>query len=100
MTEPGKKLKLYRLANNYSQEMLASRVGVNRSTIASYETGRRKISYDKAKQFARIFHIKCEDLLEDTTDKTDSLYTFYATNLDKKTYLTFVTIYNNLYKNK
>lgn len=100
MIEPGKKLKFYRIANNYSQEMLASRINVNRSTISSHETGRRKISYDKAKQFARIFHIKCEDLLEDTKDKIEFTYTFYATNLDKKTYSTFISIYNNLYKNK
>lgn len=93
--EPGKKLKLYRKTNNYTQEALAQLIGTERSTIASYENGRRQISYNRAKQFARIFHIKPEDILNFDEEKG---YSFYANNLNKKTYQTFINIYNNLKK--
>ena len=93
--EPGEKLKLYRKTNNYTQDALAQLIGTDRSTIASYENGRRHISYNRAKQFARIFHIKPDDILN--TDKKEG-YSFYAENLNKKTYQTFVRIYENLKK--
>lgn len=95
--EPGEKLRLYRKTNNYTQETLAQLIGTDRSTIASYENGRRHISYNRAKQFARILHIKAEDILNSTDEKG---YSFYVNNLNKKTYQTFVCIYNNLKSKK
>ena len=95
--ETGEKLKLYRKANNYTQVTLAQIIGTDRSTIASYENGRRHISYNRAKQFAHIFRIKPEDILN--SEKQEG-YSFYANNLSKKSYQTFISIYNNLNNKK
>lgn len=90
---------MYRKANNFTQDILGKLIGTDRSTIASYENGRRNISYIRAKQFAQIFHIKPEDILNNDYVK-ENTYSFYVKNIDKKTYETFVMIYNNLKCNK
>lgn len=47
--DEGEKIKQLRLANSMSQHYVAERLGVTRSTISSYEIGRRKISYHRVK---------------------------------------------------
>lgn len=93
--DEGEKIKQLRLANSMSQDYVAERLGVTRSTISSYEIGRRKLSYHRAKQLGRIFHVKPEFFFENDNKG----YTFYVDNLNKKEYLTFIKIYENL-KNK
>ena len=50
----GSAIRAARFARGLTQSDLAARLGVTRATIASYETGRRKISAETLIQIARL----------------------------------------------
>lgn len=91
----GEKIKHLRIVNNKSQDYVAERLGLNRSTISSYEIGRRNLSYLRAKQLGRIFHVKPDYFFEENEEK----YTFFVDDLDKKEYLVLMKVYEKLKKN-
>ena len=64
-----KKLKALRLENKMTQEYVASRLNVARSTIAGYETKNRQPSHEKLASIASLFHVTIDYLL----DETDSI---------------------------
>ena len=64
-----KKLKALRLENKMTQEYVASRLNVARSTIAGYETKNRQPSHEKLASIASLFHVTLDYLL----DETDSI---------------------------
>ncbi len=64
-----KKLKSLRLENKMTQEYVASRLNVARSTIAGYETKNRQPSHEKLASIASLFHVTIDYLL----DETDSI---------------------------
>lgn len=67
-----KKLKTLRLENNMTQESLARRLNVARSTIAGYETKNRQPSHEKLTALAGLFHVTVDYLLDDSsTEETD-----------------------------
>ena len=59
------KLKALRLENNMTQEYVAQRMSLARSTIAGYETKNRQPSHEKLQAFASLFHVTIDYLLDD-----------------------------------
>lgn len=58
-------LKEIRLKNEMSQEQLAEKLNINRSTIAMIETGKNQLTVQLAKQIAEIFDCNWMELFED-----------------------------------
>lgn len=61
------KLKTLRLENHMTQDYVAKRINVARSTIAGYETKNRQPSHEKLSAFANLFHVSVDYLLDDET---------------------------------
>lgn len=59
------KLRALRLENNMTQEYVAKRMNMARSTIAGYETKNRQPSHEKLAAFANLFHVSIDYLLND-----------------------------------
>lgn len=62
-----KKLRALRLMNNMTQDYVANRINVARSTIAGYETKGRQPSHEKLAALANIYHVSIDYLLDDET---------------------------------
>ncbi len=61
-------LKIIRRANKFTQQGLADAIGIERSTYASYETGRNKPDVILLSKIAKVFNVSSDFLLEiDTT---------------------------------
>ena len=58
-------LKEIRLKNEMSQEQLAEKLNINRSTIAMIETGKNQLTVQLAKQIAEIFGCNWTELFGD-----------------------------------
>ena len=72
--EWSKKIKEARNSVKMTQEELAFKIGVSRSTIANYEMGRRKPSLNELKQIANILHLDINFMLEsEETNKEEEL---------------------------
>ena len=61
------KLKALRLENKMTQEYVARKLNVARSTIAGYETKRRQPSHEKLASLANLFHVSVDYLLDNQT---------------------------------
>lgn len=62
-----RKLRILRAENNMTQQDVATRLNVARSTIAGYETKDRQPSHEKLTSLADLFHVTVDYLLEDET---------------------------------
>lgn len=61
-------LKIIRKANKFTQQGLADAIGIERSTYASYETGRTKPDVVLLSRIAKVFDVSSDFILEiDTT---------------------------------
>lgn len=61
-------LKIIRRANKFTQQGLADAIGIERSTYASYETGRNKPDVTLLSKIAKVFGVSSDYILEiDTT---------------------------------
>lgn len=61
-------LKIIRRANKFTQQGLADAIGIERSTYASYETGRNKPDVNLLSKIAKVFDVSSDYILEiDTT---------------------------------
>lgn len=61
-------LKIIRKANKFTQQGLADAIGIERSTYASYETGRNKPDAVLLSRIAKVFDVSSDFILEiDTT---------------------------------
>ena len=61
-------LKIMRKANKFTQQGLADAIGIERSTYASYETGRNKPDAVLLSKIAKVFDVSSDFILEiDTT---------------------------------
>lgn len=58
------KLKVYRAMHDLTQETLAKKLRVTRSTIVSIENGKYDPSIGLAFRIARLFNVKIEDIFE------------------------------------
>ena len=63
MVDFGNRLKTLRIKNNYTQQQLATRLGVTKSVISAYETGLRMPAYETLISIARIFKVTTDYLL-------------------------------------
>ncbi len=59
------RLRVWRAERRWSQEALASTLGVSRQTINSIETGKYDPSLKLAFQLARAFDCRIEDIFDD-----------------------------------
>lgn len=57
------RIRELRIAQKLSQQELADKIGVDRSTIAKWETGAHLPRTDKLRQLARILDCSLEELL-------------------------------------
>ena len=64
MAKLGEKIKTARKMQKITQQAMADRLGVHRSTIANYEIERRRPSFDELKEIAKILHVDFNYLLE------------------------------------
>ena len=63
-----RQLKIIRKANKFTQQGLADAIGIERSTYASYETGRNKPDAVLLSKIAKVFDVSSDFILEiDTT---------------------------------
>jgi putative transcriptional regulator len=58
------RLKVLRAERNWSQEVLAQKLGVSRQTINAIERGKYDPSLPLAFKFARLFNLSIEDIFE------------------------------------
>lgn len=65
------KLKFLRFKANYTQEYLASEIGVDYTTYGKYESGKTHIKLDQAVKIANLYNITIDELcgLENKTVK-------------------------------
>jgi transcriptional regulator with XRE-family HTH domain len=71
------KLKALRVKNSMTQQSLADELGLKRSTIAQYESGRITPSGSVLKNMANLFSVSLDILLEDTARIEESdIFTF------------------------
>lgn len=64
MATLGEKIKMARKSQHITQQAMADRLGVHRSTIANYELTRRKPSLTEIKEIAKLLHVDVNYLLE------------------------------------
>ena len=62
-----KKIKTLRLEYHMTQEDLARRLNVSRSTVAGYETKNRQPSHEKLAALAGLFHVSVDYLIDDSS---------------------------------
>ncbi|MFC1871510.1 helix-turn-helix transcriptional regulator [Chloroflexota bacterium] len=58
------KLKVYRAMHDLTQESLANKLGVTRSTVVSIEKGKYDPSIGLAFRIAALFNVRIEDVFE------------------------------------
>lgn len=80
--ELGKKIKLLRLINNFSQKELADKLGVVFQQINKYESGEQNISSEKLFRISKIFNIDIQFFFK--TIKNEELNFFAIYYLLKK----------------
>ena len=66
----GEKLKQLRLEKNLTQKQLATRLGVAISAVSSYESDTRCPTFDTLINYAHIFHVSTDYLLDLTPHNT------------------------------
>lgn len=90
-----KKLKTLRLENEMTQEYVAARLNVARSTIAGYETKNRQPSHEKLAALASLFHVSIDYLVNDNeTIQLNTAATVFQSPEERK----LIVRYNKLSK--
>ena len=104
----GDRLKQLRLKHNVTQQQLADYLGVNRTSIAGYETKGKHPDFDKLRLLADYFNVTCHYLIgqddKESRDLTIATHrTMYDENLSEeaqKELDEFVNYLKFKYKNK
>lgn len=73
MVDFGKKLKLLRLQSGYTQQQLATKLGITKSVVSYYELQERYPSPEVLVRLAHIFNVSTDYLLGLETAETISL---------------------------
>ncbi|WP_265035363.1 MULTISPECIES: WO male-killing family protein Wmk [unclassified Wolbachia] len=68
----GQRIKEWRLRRGYTQEDLASKVGIINQRIYEYEQGRAAVSLEMLDKIAKVLSISVIDLLPETTENENS----------------------------
>ena len=69
-----KRLQELRKVNNYTQDYVASALGIVRQTYSHYETGKRTPSSEMLFKISGLYGISVDDLLRLTTDLDRNIY--------------------------
>ena len=104
----GDRLEQLRLKHNVTQQQLADYLGVNRTSIAGYETKGKHPDFDKLRLLADYFNVTCDYLIgqddKESRDLTIATHrTMYDENLSEeaqKELDEFVNYLKFKYKNK
>lgn len=64
-----KSLEAERKKNHMTQEALASRIGVNRTTVTKWETGQAVPSLKNLRKIARLFCCTLDELVAETEEQ-------------------------------
>lgn len=72
--------KLLRTSSGYTQQEIANKLGISRSTIGMYETGAREPDYDTLESIADLFNVDIDYLLGRTSKTTVLPESRYYTN--------------------
>ena len=73
MVDVGSRIKELRTSQKITQNDFASRLGVTKSAISSYENGSRLPSYDILIKISRIFKVSTDYLLGCVDDKSQTV---------------------------
>jgi len=91
-----KRIKELRIANNYTQDYVASELGVVRQTYSHYETGKRTPNSEMLYKLSRLYHIRADDLLYLTTEiDGSSSADSEATSDSAKALAAYLNYFNN-----
>jgi len=96
----GRNLKLLREANNFTQQQMASFLGINRSTYANYEAEERETPLEILEKAADILGAELSVFFEEdiNTVKSMLICAFRAEDLSKED-MEEVAAFKNLVKN-
>lgn len=78
------KLKKLRLENRMTQQFVADRLNVARSTIAGYETKNRQPSHEKLSSLASLFRVTVDYLIDDDSICLDNDHKPYVVNREEE----------------
>ncbi|HTM98873.1 MAG TPA: helix-turn-helix transcriptional regulator [Pedobacter sp.] len=78
----GDDIRKYRNERCYSQEYLASQLGVTQSTYQRIESGAINITFERLNQIAKILRLPTEVFLEEGKNKDDVLVFINKSELD------------------
>ena len=80
----GDRLKQLRLKHNVTQQQLADYLGVNRTSIAGYETKGKHPDFDKLRLLADYFNVTCDYLIgQDDKESRDLTIATHRTMYDE-----------------
>lgn len=84
--EIGQVLKAYREKNNFSQEVVASFLGIKRELLSYYESNSREPSIEVLEKLADLYGAELSDLFESDQEQvqTNVAFAFRATCIDEK----------------
>lgn len=60
-----KNLQKLRIKRGLSQQDLANAIGVTRSSVANYESGNRRPSFENLIKLADYFNVTCDELIRE-----------------------------------
>ena len=60
-----KNLQKLRIKRSLSQQDLANAIGVTRSSVANYESGTRRPSFENLIKLADYFNVTCDELIRE-----------------------------------
>lgn len=65
----GRNIKSYRLINGFSQDTIASFLGIKRETISYYENGLREIPFDVLSRLSDLYGVDLADFYEENENQ-------------------------------
>ena len=79
--EFGKRVKSFRLKNQYSQKEVAFKIGVSEQTVSKWENGDCLPDVYNLKLMAQIFHISVDSLLDTEMQNAEKIVETITINL-------------------
>ena len=93
------KLKELRTVHGYTQDYVASVLGIARQTYSHYETGKRKPSPDSLFKLAGLYNISVDDLMQFTLDIDRNIsYDAPAPSQSSRDLEGFINFFNSIEK--
>ena len=74
------RLKELRIEKGLTQEKLAKKVGINRTTIAKIESGERDLTLDHIQRMSAFFNVSYDYILGKSNERTNTIQVIDMTN--------------------